>query len=93
VRPARWLSDSGAVDSLEVGGGLPGRLLVSPEQIAARIAELATEIDAAYAGSDTPLVLLCVLKGSLFFTADLARALSIPLEIDAIAVRSYGAGT
>jgi hypoxanthine phosphoribosyltransferase len=93
LRPARWLSDSGAVDPLEVSGGLPGRLLVSREQIAARIAELATEIDAAYAGAAGPLVLLCVLKGSLFFTADLARALSIPLEIDAIAVRSYGAGT
>ena len=71
----------------------PGRLLVSPEQIAARIAELAAEIDAAYARVDGPVVLLCVLKGSLFFTADLARALTIPLEIDAIAVRSYGAGT
>lgn len=71
----------------------PGRLLVSPARIATRIVELAAEIDAAYAGVDAPVVLLCVLKGSLFFTADLARALTVPLEIDAIAVRSYGSGT
>jgi hypoxanthine phosphoribosyltransferase len=89
----RRLSDSGRVDGPDARHAAPGRLLVSPEQIAARIAELAAEIDAAYAGVDGPVVLLCVLKGSLFFTADLARALSIPLEIDAIAVRSYGAGT
>jgi hypoxanthine phosphoribosyltransferase len=66
---------------------------VGPAAIAARIVELAAEIDAAYAGVGDAVVLLCVLKGSLFFTADLARALSIPIEIDAIAVRSYGAGT
>jgi hypoxanthine phosphoribosyltransferase len=89
----RRLSDSGRVDGPDARHAAPGRLLVSPEQIAARIAELAAEIDAAYAGVNGPVVLLCVLKGSLFFTADLARALTIPLEIDAIAVRSYGAGT
>ncbi|HEX3606141.1 MAG TPA: hypoxanthine phosphoribosyltransferase [Candidatus Dormibacteraeota bacterium] len=71
----------------------PGRLLVSPAQIALRVVELAADIDRAYLGLGSRVVLLCVLKGSLFFTADLARALSIPLEIDAIAVRSYGAGT
>jgi len=81
------------VDPVDAHDPVPGRLLVSAERIAARIGELAAEIDAAYAGVDSPVVLLCVLKGSLFFTADLARALTIPLEIDAIAVRSYGAGT
>jgi hypoxanthine phosphoribosyltransferase len=89
----RRLSDSDPVDPPDAHDPAPGRLLVSPEQIAARIVELAAEIDAAYAGVDGLVVLLCVLKGSLFFTADLARALTIPLEIDAIAVRSYGAGT
>jgi hypoxanthine phosphoribosyltransferase len=81
------------MDAGEVRAPAPGRLLVSASQIAARIAELAVEIDAAYAGLGEAVVLLCVLKGSLFFTADLARALRIPVEIDAIAVRSYGAGT
>lgn len=72
-------------------GGVPGRMIVDPAAIARRIAELAAEIDAVYAGIAHPVVLLCVLKGSLFFTADLARALRTPVEIDAIAVRSYGA--
>ena len=81
------------MDPIDAHDPVPGRLLVSADRIAARIGELAAEIDAAYAGIDAPVVLLCVLKGSLFFTADLARALTIPLEIDAIAVRSYGAGT
>ena len=81
------------MDPTEARDPSPGRLLVSAGQIAVRIGELAAEIDAAYAGIDAPVVVLCVLKGSLFFTADLARALTIPLEIDAIAVRSYGAGT
>jgi hypoxanthine phosphoribosyltransferase len=70
-----------------------GPPLLDAARIAARVAELGAEISAAYPGLDRPLVLVCVLKGSLFFTADLARALTIPLEIDAIAVRSYGAGT
>ena len=81
------------MDSPEVRAPAPGRLIVPAARIATRIAELASEIDAAYAGVDGAVILLCVLKGSLFFTADLARALTIPVEIDAIAVRSYGAGT
>jgi len=71
---------------------VPGRELVAPDAIAARIVQLAGEIDSVYAGVGEPVVLICVLKGSLFFTADLARELTIPVEIDAIAVRSYGAG-
>ena len=66
--------------------------LVSTEAIDARIAELAAEIDAFYAGIKQPLVLLCVLKGSLFFTVDLSRHLTVPAVIDCIAVRSYGEG-
>ena len=73
-------------------GGVPGRMVVDPAAIARRIDELAAEIDAVYADAGDAVVLLCVLKGSLFFTADLARALRTPVEIDAIAVRSYGAG-
>src|SRR5207302_8706779 len=41
---------------------------------------------------ERPVVLVCVLKGSLFFTADLARSLRIPVEVDTIAVRSYAGG-
>lgn len=63
--------------------------LLDAAQIAGRIGELAGEIAAAYPDLDRPLVLICVLKGSIFFTADLARALAIPIELDFIAVRSY----
>jgi hypoxanthine phosphoribosyltransferase len=66
-----------------------GAALVEAARIAERILELAAEIDGAYADLADPLVLICVLKGSLFFTADLARALRVPVMIDFIAVRSY----
>jgi len=68
----------------------PGPVVVSAPVIAARIVELAAAIDATFAGAERPVVLVCVLKGSLFFTADLARALTIAVEVDAVAVRSYG---
>jgi hypoxanthine phosphoribosyltransferase len=66
-----------------------GEALVGAAEIAERIAGLGREIAAAYPDLDRPLVLICVLKGSLFFTADLARALQVPVIIDFIAVRSY----
>ena len=66
-----------------------GEVLLDSERITARVAELAEEISAAYPNLLRPLVLICVLKGSVFFTADLARALRIPVVLDFIAVRSY----
>jgi hypoxanthine phosphoribosyltransferase len=66
-----------------------GDAVVGAAEIAERVRGLAAEIDAAYAALAQPLVLVCVLKGSLFFTADLARALRVPVMIDFIAVRSY----
>ncbi|MEO8899576.1 MAG: hypoxanthine phosphoribosyltransferase [Candidatus Dormibacter sp.] len=70
-----------------------GETLVESASIRRRVAELAADIDRHYEHVDRPIVLLCVLKGSLIFTSDLARALSVPLEIDCVAVRSYGAAT
>jgi hypoxanthine phosphoribosyltransferase len=70
-----------------------GETLVDAAAIRSRIAELAAEVDAHYAAARRPVVLLCVLKGALIFTADLARHLGIPVEIDCIALSSYGAGT
>jgi hypoxanthine phosphoribosyltransferase len=69
-----------------------GDVLVSRDSISRRVAELAAEVEGVYAECERPLVLVCVLKGSLLFTADLARALSIALEIEFVACRSYGAG-
>lgn len=71
------------------GGPAAGEVVLGSEQIARRVAELGAEITAAYAGLLRPLVLVCVLKGSVFFLADLARALRVPVVIDFIAVRSY----
>ena len=64
-------------------------LLISRDRIAARIDELATQIDADYAGVDE-LVLIGVLKGSFIFLADLARCLTVRHRVEFIAVSSYG---
>lgn len=63
--------------------------LITEEAIAARVAELAAEIDADYAGTDE-LILIGVLKGSFIFLADLARHLTVPHRVEFIAVSSYG---
>lgn len=62
----------------------PDRMLLAPEDIQARIRTLAAEIDRDYAGRDP--VLLTLLKGSFYFSADLTRALSIDHTIDFMAV-------
>lgn len=67
------------------------RELISEQRIAERVAELAAQISQEYAGRS--LVLLCVLKGSFVFAADLARAISLPVRIEFLGVRSYGADT
>jgi len=67
------------------------RVLVTEDQIKQRLDELAAEIDAEYAGKD--LLLVGVLKGAVMVMADLARALTIPINMDWMAVSSYGAST
>jgi len=68
-----------------------GRVVVSAEQIAKRVAELGETITADYAGR--PPLLVGVLKGAFIFLADLARAIRLPLELDFMAVSSYGKAT
>jgi hypoxanthine phosphoribosyltransferase len=70
-----------------------GETLVDSASIRRRVVELAADIDAHYTEIDRPVVLLCVLKGSLIFTSDLLRALTVPVEFDCVAVRSYGSGS
>src|SRR6187397_3521000 len=65
-----------------------GEILLTEEQIAAKVRELGTRITAAYAGRRITLV--SVLKGSLPFMADLMRAIDIPVRIDLMEVSSYG---
>lgn len=67
------------------------KTMLSREQIAVRVRALGEQITRDYAGHD--LVLVCVLKGSFVFAADLARAIDLPLRIDFLGVRSYGQGT
>ena len=65
--------------------------LLSASAIAARVKALGAQITADYAGKS--LVLLCVLKGSFVFAADLARAIELPLRVEFLGVRSYGDDT
>ena len=67
------------------------KVLVTEEQIDAKVAELAAQIDAKYAGKD--VLLVGVLKGAVMFMADLSRAIQIPVQMDWMAVSSYGSGT
>lgn len=71
--------------------GTPGEILLSAEQIRERIGELGAEISEAYAG-EVPL-LVGVLKGALIVMSDLSRAITTPVELDFMAVSSYGAST
>ena len=67
------------------------RVMLSEEQIAKRVKEVAAQLDRLYEGR-RPLV-VCILKGSVVFFADLIRHMTTPLELDFMAVSSYGAGT
>jgi hypoxanthine phosphoribosyltransferase len=73
------------------GTGRIGETLIESDRLHARVAELGAEISADYADRD--LVMVGVLKGALIFMADLMRELSVPCEIDLMAVSSYGSAT
>ena len=66
-------------------------VLISEEEIQQKIKELGLQLSAEYAGR-TPLV-ICVLKGAFIFMADLVKAITVPVEMDFMAVSSYGAST
>ncbi len=68
-----------------------GRVVVTEEQLQARVKELGTEITADYAGR--PPLLVGVLKGAFMFMSDLARVIDLPVEFDFMAVSSYGSAT
>jgi hypoxanthine phosphoribosyltransferase len=68
-----------------------GEILVPADDLARRVGELANEISQDYEGRD--LVLIGVLKGAVFFLSDLMRQLTIPCEVDFMAVASYGSAT
>ena len=66
------------------------KVLVSEEELKAKVAELGAQISKDYEGRN--LVLVSILKGSVVFMADLMRAVSIPCSIDFMVVSSYGGG-
>lgn len=76
---------------MTVPDGRIGRVLVGSDELAARVAELGAQITKDYAGR-SPL-LVGVLKGAFVFMSDLAREIRLPVEIDFMAVSSYGAST
>lgn len=67
------------------------KVLITKEEIDARLREMAAQIDKDYEGKE--LLLVGVLRGAVMVMADLARAISTPLEMDWMAVSSYGSGT
>jgi hypoxanthine phosphoribosyltransferase len=68
-----------------------GKVVVTEDELQARIAELGKELTSDYAGR--PVLLVGVLKGAFMFMSDLARAIDLPVEFDFMAVSSYGSAT
>ncbi len=68
-----------------------GEILVQPDDLKQKVRDLGAQISADYADRD--LLLVCVLKGAVFFLADLMRQIEIPCEVDFMAVSSYGSET
>ncbi|HWD54798.1 MAG TPA: hypoxanthine phosphoribosyltransferase [Acidimicrobiales bacterium] len=91
---------SGSVTAVteEAGTGVPtwaepdvGPVLVGAGELAARVAELGAQITGDYA--DEPPLLVAVLKGAMLFLSDLCRAIELPVDVDFMAVSSYGSAT
>jgi hypoxanthine phosphoribosyltransferase len=68
-----------------------GEVLISEEQLQGRVSEIAAQVSEDYAGRD--LLVIGVLKGAVFFIADLVRQLQVPCELDFMAVSSHGSST
>ena len=68
-----------------------GEILVQPDDLRRKVADLGKQISADYADRD--LLLVGVLKGAVFFLSDLMREITVPCEVDFMAVASYGSST
>ena len=67
------------------------RVLLTEEEVDTKINEIAAKISEDYAGKQIHLI--CILKGGVFFTCELAKRLTVPVSMDFMSVSSYGAGT
>ncbi|AWB85146.1 hypoxanthine phosphoribosyltransferase [Corynebacterium liangguodongii] len=68
-------------------------ILISEAELAERVQELADMVSEKYRDAEQELILVCVLKGAVFFLTDFARCLSIPSQLEFMAVSSYGSST
>jgi len=98
VEPGRRPGNVTPVTHDESGTGVPswaaadvGPVLVDPDRLASRVAELGAAITGDYAGE--PPLLVAVLKGAMLFMSDLCRAIALPVDVDFMAVSSYGSAT
>ena len=66
-------------------------VMISEEEINKRVCEIAEQISKDYAGKEVRLI--CILKGSVFYTCELAKRITIPVTLDFMSVSSYGSGT
>ena len=78
------------MDASDVGAELKD-VLIPADRVQARVVELAAQLDADYAGRE--ILLVGVLKGAVMVMAELARAMRLPVQMDWMAVSSYGSGT
>lgn len=69
------------------------KILISREDIAKKVKEMGQKITEDYKDQDKPLVVISVLKGAIPFTADLIRAIDLPLRLEVLVASSYGSGT
>ncbi|MEZ2122735.1 MULTISPECIES: hypoxanthine phosphoribosyltransferase [unclassified Corynebacterium] len=69
------------------------KVLVSEADLQRRVAEMAAKVSAEHADDEDDLILIGVLKGAVFFMTDFARALTIPSQMEFMAVSSYGNAT
>ena len=69
------------------------KILITADEINAITDKLAAQITKDYEGSDKPLIMVIILKGSINFASDLMRKIPLPLSIEFMKVSSYGAGT
>ena len=67
------------------------RVLIPEDQVSEKIKEIGAKISEDYAGKEVHLI--CVLKGGVFFTCELAKRITVPVSLDFMSVSSYGSGT
>lgn len=89
--PTSETGPTGSLDAVVAADAATGEVLLSEEAISQRIAAIGQQITDDYAGR-SPL-LIVVLKGAVLFASDLSRAIDLPIELDFMAVSSYGAST